>query len=116
MKIPSIVSVSHRKFNLSFMSSLSCLRTGELHLALHGGMFAGKNQSALLRFQCNHTVEEVRTLVNPCVLFSESYDAQPSSLAFSSAYDGLHVFIWASKHACATRVGDDPKEVSAQRM
>ncbi|KLO11943.1 hypothetical protein SCHPADRAFT_941673 [Schizopora paradoxa] len=61
---------------------------GELHLVLHGSMFEGKNQSALLRFLCNHTVEE------------------PSSIAFSSANDELRVFAWASRHACATRIGD----------
>ena len=33
---------------------------GELHLELHGGIFEGKNQSALLRFLCDHYVDEVR--------------------------------------------------------
>ncbi|KLO07553.1 hypothetical protein SCHPADRAFT_642559 [Schizopora paradoxa] len=62
-------------------------RHRELHVILHGGMYAGKNQSALIAFQCDHKADEEK----------------PSSPTYSWTYNGFHVFTWQSKHACATR-------------
>jgi len=62
----------------------------DLNFIMTGGMYAGKNQSAILSFVCDNDAEE------------------PSKADFGWQFGGYHVFEWRTKHACATKVDAAP--------